>query len=681
MTPGARRAWPRVAWLCGLSVIAALSAPSQAQTAPQGSPAQASAYQDRYIAGGTLSPDISTGDYGTTETSGLARSIRTDSVGSVLDQEGPNSPPRTHENGLLAGAQWDTVSYGAWSADAAARTGGAPRPGVGHDYGAASFSLHERGMPFDEGWQADNALGDINAPLIDLARLQPRFLLAQGPMEGVETEWRGPSTLQLVAGAGKPGIYDGIKVPTFQTLGGSTATLGAQWAPASPWALGGELAAARDVSLYYQPLGATFATAATARISSTTGFLTAAWQDGASRAQINVIDGTVDGNGNSLGVWVDASHTQGAMTQSFGAFRIDPNLAWGNQLISSDVQGGYYRVDYRSRRWLADFGADQVRSVSGNGSNTTFVNGDARYQLSRDTGLGGVVYVRRSDSTSAWSAEAYLDNANSYGLGRGQLDYATDPQTRDATFTLQQTWNMRTGTRLSTTAAVERIRSTAIMNVEQDSTIVRLAVYGGGDLTARLALDGSVQWASALQGRAAPSRSADVSLTWQVARAWSVLASYYENRVGSWTPLVVTSPLAPPTAAAVIAAAGERGVFLTVRYQVARGAHFVPLGGVPGSGSGRLSGVVYLDANENGRYDAGEPGAANVTVILDGRFSVRSGPNGRFDFPAVAAGHHVLTLQTDNLPLPWTLTTSGRTEVDVATRDRTEINIGALRMK
>src|SRR5207302_76082 len=99
------------------------------------------------------------------------------------------------------------------------------------------------------------------------------------------------------------------------------------------------------------------------------GRWSASRQDGASRAQINVIDGTVDGNGNSLGVWVDASHTQGAMTQSFGAFRIDPNLAWGNQLISSDVQGGYYRVDYRSRRWLADFGVDQVRSVSGNGSN------------------------------------------------------------------------------------------------------------------------------------------------------------------------------------------------------------------------------------------------------------------------------------------------------------------------
>jgi hypothetical protein len=105
------------------------------------------------------------------------------------------------------------------------------------------------------------------------------------------------------------------------------------------------------------------------------------------------------------------------------------------------------------------------------------------------------------------------------------------------------------------------------------------------------------------------------------------------------------------------------------------------LGGVPGSGSGRLSGVVYLDANENGRYDAGEWGAANVTVILDGRFSARTDPNGRFDFAVVAAGHHVLTVQADNLPLPWTLPGSGRTEVEVGTREHTTVTIGALRMK
>jgi SdrD B-like domain len=681
MTP-AQRAGRRAAWLCGLGLLAALEAPSYAQTTTPTPPATPPAFEDHYIAGGSLSPDVSSGDYSTSDTSGLARSIRIDGVVSVLNQQGPNAPPATHEDGFVMDAQWDTISYGAWSADAAARTSGSGPD----EYGTATFSLHERALPFDGGWQADNALGDINTPLINLASVQPRFILTQAPMEGVDTVWRGPSGLELVAGAGEPGIYSGIRVPAFDGLGGSTGTLGAQWVPAPQWTLGGEFATARDTSLYYQPLvNAPYGVATSERISSTTSYLTAAWQDGPSRAQLNLIDGSVDGDGSSLGAWLDASRTSGAVTQSVGAFRIDPNLAWGNQLITSDVEGGYYRVDYQSRRWLADFDVDQVSSVSGSGYNTTFLTGDARYQLTRDTGVGGFLNLRHSDSDNAWSAEGYLDNGNSYGTGRGQLDYATAPQAQDASFTLQQTWNMPAGERLATTAAIDEIRSTTTENtiagnLQQDSTVVRLAVYGGGDLTARLALNATVQWAAAVHGEAAPSRFADVSLTYQLARSWLVLADFYENRMGSWTPLVVTSPLTPPTPT-VVPAAGERGVFLTVRYQASRGARFAPLGGVPGSGSGSLSGVVYLDANENGRYDAGETGAANVTVILDGRFSVHTDANGRFDFPAVAAGHHVLTVETENLPLPWTLTNSGRTEVNVSTRERTEVDIGALRLK
>jgi len=669
------------ACLWGLGFLtAALPRPAAAQSAV---PPEAPAYEDHYIAGGTLSPDISLSDYGTSDPQGLARSIRVDAVASVLQQEGANPAPTEHENGIILNTQWDTVSYGAWSADAAGRFGAAPVRNPDGTYGTSSFSVHERGMPFDGGWQTDNSLGDIYAPLIDLARAQPRILLGQGPMAGFDTEWRGPSGLQIVAGAGEPGIFDGIKVPTFDTLGGSTATLGAQWSPAPNVWVGGEYAGAHDVDVYYAPVNPALfpGQASSQRISSDTGIVTAAWQEDAStRMQLNLIDGTLDGYANALGAWFDATHTHAGVTQSFGVFRIDPNLAWGNQLITSDVQGGYYRVDYQGRRWLADFGVDEVKSVSGDTPTTTFLTGDARYQLSRDTGIGGVANLRYSDSNTAWSVQAYLDNANSWGTGRGQLDYATDPQTSDATFTLQQTWNMPTGARLSTSAAVDRIETSAITGFAEDSTLVRVALYGGGDLTARLALDGTLQWATAVQGRAAPSTSADVTLSWQLGRNWSLLGSYYENRVGSWTQLVVTSPLTPPTLAPV-PSTGERGVFLTLRYQQARGAHFVPLGGAPGSGSGRLTGIVYLDANENGRFDAGEPVAPNVTVILDGRFSTRTDTNGRYDFPAVAAGHHVLTVQADNLPLPWTLTNSGRTEVDVATRERTDIDIGAVRLK
>jgi len=673
MTPAAAHTLRRGAWSCGLWLLGTLDAPSLAQSVTPAPPA----YQDRYIAGGTLTPDISPGDYATNDSGGLARAVRIDGVLSVLQSEGPYAPPATREDGLIAVAQWDTVSYGTWSADAAVRTGGSTRPGLSN-YGNASFSLVQRGMPFDDGWQVNNALGDIHGPVIDLARTQPRFLLVPGLMEGVETEWRGPSALQVVAGAGEPGIYNGIKVPVFAPLGGSTATLGAQFAPDSQWAIGGELAAVRDTTQYYPMLG--LLGPASANFSSTTGLLTAAVQNGGWRAQFNFVDGSVDGSGNSAGAWIDASRSTGRVTQSFGAFYVEPNLAWGNQLLTNNVQGGYYRVDYQSRRWFADFDVDQVNTVSGAAANTTFLTANSRYQLTRDTGIGGILNVRRNDGASAWSVEGYLDNANSYGTGRGQLDYATDSQTRDATFTLQQTWQMPIGARLATSAAVERIRSTLLTSLEQNNTVMRLGVYGGGDLNARLSLNANVQWATALQGEAAPSRAADVTLIYQLSRSWSLLFDYYENWVGSWTPLVVTSPLAPPTPL-VVPGAGQRGVFLTVRYQAERGAHFAPLGGPPGSGSGRLSGIVYLDANENGRYDAGESGAANVTVILDGRYSVRTDSNGRFDFAAVAVGHHVLSVQTDNLPLPWTLTNSGRTEVEVATRERTEVNIGAMRIK
>ena len=642
------------------------------------------AYQDHFIADGTLKPDISPGDAVSSDTSGLARALRVDAVTSIVDQSGPGAAPRVNENGTIADAHWDTMSYGAWSANGALRVGGSDlRINGTTSGGEGSFSIHQRGMPFDGGWQADNALGDLNAPLINLARQESRFLLYSGPMLGVDTEWRGPSGVQFVASAGEPGIFDGIKVPTFETIGGSTASLGAQWSPTAQWSLGGEYAGAHDVApfLYLQPVnGQPLPPVVTERVSTHTGFLSAAWQVPDTRAQLSLVDGTLDGASNSFGTWADLLHSRGGLTQSVGAFHIDPNLAWGNQLLASDMQGGYYRVDYQSRRWITGFDIEQVNSVSGQGPDTTFANANARYQLSRDNGIGGVLNILYTKSQTAWSAEGYIDSVNAYGTGRVQINYATESDSSDATLTLQETWNLRDSLHFSTSAAVDRVSSTTFATLPQDSTILRLAAYGNGDLSARLSLSGSVQWATAVQGRAAPSTSADVTLAWQMTRSWSLLGTYYENRIGSWTPLVVSSPIAPPVFTP-IASQSTRGFFLTLRYQDARGAQFVPLGGAPGSGSGRLTGVVYLDANENGHYDAGEVGAPNVTVILDGRFSVRTDTNGRFDFPAVVAGHHVLTVQTDNLPLPWTLNNQGRTEVEVGTRDRVDVNIGAMRLK
>ncbi len=190
----------------------------------------APAYQDRYIGGGSLTPDISMADDATSDTEGLAHSLELDGVLSVLSSHGGGSDSSVTENGFMAKAQWETAAYGAWSLDASARTGGSNQ-GPSEQGQGGVVTLRQRGMPFDGDWQADNALGDVNSPDINLARLQPRFYLPTAPLQGITTEWRGPSGLQVVAGGGVPGLYDGIVVPNFRTLDGSTATAGAEWSP------------------------------------------------------------------------------------------------------------------------------------------------------------------------------------------------------------------------------------------------------------------------------------------------------------------------------------------------------------------------------------------------------------------------------------------------------------------
>jgi len=76
---------PRLAiGLCGLGSLLCSSA-TNAQPPANAPPAPAAAaYQDHYIGGGSLAPDISMGDGATSDTSGLARSLQVDGVVTAL---------------------------------------------------------------------------------------------------------------------------------------------------------------------------------------------------------------------------------------------------------------------------------------------------------------------------------------------------------------------------------------------------------------------------------------------------------------------------------------------------------------------------------------------------------------------------------------------------------------------
>ena len=664
--------------LCGLGGLLWLVI-ARAQVLTAAPAADQASYQDHYIDGGALVPDFEAGDAEVAATSGLARSLRIDGVFSLFNSQQSGATFNDIENGIVLRSQWETAGYGAWTLDGAARTGNSG-VGIATAGQGGILTLRQRAMPFDGGWQADNSVGDINAPEVSLVRLQQRFLLPAGSMQGTSTDWRGPSAMQFVAGVGVPGLLIGTAVPSFRTLGGSMATVGGQWSPADQWIVGGQFIDAHNVRL-----GGHEALAATNTLAADTGLITAVWQRQGSgqvqgaRAQLSLIDGSSAGHGGASGAWFDGAIVKGRTQYSFGAFRIGPDLLWGNQEIANDVQGGYFRLGYQNRRWLADFGLDAVRSVSGHGGNTSYLTADSRYQLWRDWGVGAATNVSRTNGGTSGSLEGFVDHTNAWGIGSLRGKTANAPGVRDSGMTASETWATPPGMHLSTLISIDRSSSDLLNASQQSNTALTLSVAGGGQLSTRLSLDGNVSRATALQGRGAPIVSSNLSVTWRASPAWSILANLYDSEVGAWTPLVVNSPLTPPVPTPA-SAQRERGVFVTFRYQQSAGMHFAPLGGSAGSGSGELTGTVYLDANDNGRRDAGEVGAANLSIVLDQRFSATTDANGRFDFPAVAAGHHRVEVVADNLPLPWAISNQKPMDVEVSTRGRTALSIAASRM-
>jgi hypothetical protein len=246
---------------------------------------------------------------------------------------------------------------------------------------------------------------------------------------------------------------------------------------------------------------------------------------------------------------------------------------------------------------------------------------------------------------------------------------------KDEQITYSQTWNVPANARLGTLIGVGRTEDRTAGAVNR----VTASAFGGGEIFSNVSLDGNFSWTHGAGSLDATALYANAALTWHFAPGWSAAASYYASNANNWTPLAVNSPIGDLPK--VLAAQQDRGAFLSLRFDFAAGSFAVPLGGSPGSGSGRVRGTIYLDANDNGRMDAGESGAPNLTVVLDGRFSVRTDAQGRFEFSAVGPGTHVLTVLEDNLQLPWALKNDGKVEIDVRVRDDTLVDVPAHRAR
>lgn len=614
----------------------------------------APAYEDRLIDDGAMELDLWDGMTPSRDASGWPRGLRLDGLWSQVRR----NDVTTTQYGAGVGAFLATPQYGAFSFEGLFTNG----------EDASIATLWQRDMPFDHGWRASNGLGMLNSPAIDMVRFQPRIYLATTPMLGAVSEWRSPQGMQAIGGFGEPGVYYGTYVPEFRRLGGQLSNVGMQWITDNRWIGGIQYSGANDVTsgLQTQPNAREF--------NSRSLFVAIGHQDASSRLQFNLLESHNSFTQPRHGLWLDGVARAPRLTQSYGLFYLEPTLVWGNQPVANDARGGYYRAYYADPRWLWDAGVDYVAPIESDFTATTFLNGSVRYQFRRDLSAGTGGNFRLADST-AWQGFVYVEHVESFMTGRAQLNRAEDGEREETALSFNQTWNTPAGTRLNTTASFGRYRNDRFGAANQ----LALAAYGGGDVARNLALDLNVLWNRFYDDAEPTSTTGSLVLTWSILPELRLIATAYKSRATTREPLTINSPLDPvlPSTNRV----SDSGAFLVLRYETRAGSLGAPMGGPPGAGAGRIVGTVFLDGNDSLRMEAGEPGAANVTVLLNGRFSTRTDGEGRFEFPAVASGRHQITIVPDNLPLPWTMVNEGRVEIEVLVRDTVTVDLPAQRMR
>lgn len=623
--------------------------PGKAADSPDSPP-----YEDRLIDSGNLAPLPLDADDGGYNSQGWPRTLRVEAFTSNFDQGGVI----TRENGLTLSGRLDTPDYGGLSFDGTLRT----RPN------SSIFTLWQRGLPFDNNWRANNGVGVLNSLGIDLSRSQYRFYLPTFPIAGADTEWLHDGDLQLQASVGEPGLFNGLRLSGFSRLGGNVLTSGAQWAIAPDLLAGVQFADARGVRNDLDLVDPN------AKIDARSWYGSTAWRDGNTRLQFNLLDSDANQSRHKFGAWLDAETRDGRYRHNYGAFRFDPDIFWGYVPITSDLQGAYYRVNYQSQQWLWDAGLDSVSSVSGRGIDGLFSTGSIRYQINRSLGVGGGATIRFSNN-DARSAYGFVDKQSRFGTSRVQVDVLSEEGVRHGRqITVDQAWPVQVGLRFSTSVSLGRETG-----VGESITRLSLALFGGADLSNTLSFDGNVR---ATSSRDNISRTnsvyANLGLNWRVNSHWSLLTTYYQNRAEE-QPFLTVSPLIPTISPLPVVQ--DRALFVVLRYEDRAGTPLAPLGGPPGTGAGTVVGYLFFDANDDGRRDANETGVANVTVLLDGRFSARTDVQGRFEFPLVSAGKHTITVMPDNLPLPWVVGGDGKREIMVSTRETTMIDLAASKLK
>lgn len=569
----------------------------------------------------------------------------------------------------------DSEALGSFSLDVSALLDEADPSAARVGGSRASFLLEQRRMPLDGGWRVSNGVGLVQARSPDLLAQQVRYGLPSRQLLGASTQWVQESAGWLLqAVAGRPVRLDLAGQSRYALLGGDAASAGLRWRGAGGWAYSAQWSDYRAPAVP-PVLDGSFAPSAAA--ASSRGLLQALrWERPLGFAQLNLLQTRTEGQGTAQGLWFDLAAVDGADEHRAGLNRLPRGLQWLGDSMVSGTRGGYYRWRWRSRQLLTEIQLDHQRLASpGDDTPAVALNqsqawGQARWVLDQNTArglqarwarLGGAgvhsLLLFHEVFTLDWSGRAFAQGGRDGRVGQ------------TAQLGLDGSWRWQ-DLRLSTAASV--LRSPGWRNGRD------LSVSAVGELGPRLSLSAAWRrYASLGDGSAGTSTSG--SIEWRLAPNWLLTGTLSLGRNGTSPPPASPGTGAPALDGPVVSAPRVRLAWVSLRWDWSAGSPSVALGGRVGDGGGRITGQVFLDANGNGRADPGEERLAQVTVVLDGRYGVRTDAQGQFDFPFVSVGEHRLTVLPDNIPLPWGLGDAAERQLIVRQRETVQAAFGAAR--
>lgn len=532
---------------------------------------------------------------------------------------------------------------------------------------------------------ADSALGDISSELTDALRRSSRVALGVDNLQGARTRIRGEK-FDLRLGSGDLGKLQGSPYAGYRQTDGRLSWLGASQQMNKHLVIGFQ---ANQLDRFRTHQN-------NAKLTSAALALNYKAEDkNDKKLRFTLLKSqkstAAEHSTTSQGAYLEGGFRVGRYLHEFGAYRTDPELYFGENLLSSDEQGASWSFTRDSSQFSFSAGLSleehklQEKNPDKQAKTLGF-DGSLRYRLDRNHSYGGSLRLQQiryadTDANDQRSVYAYvyyeLINADwgrsrfSTTVHRNEKIVSNDIAATGDEVQWEQDWLANSKQILSsqpeliTTIGLAHDRS-----ADETRTYPTAGMTGRYWLNSDWSLNSSLRY-SASSGKLSSSQglSGSVSSEYQLSAGLAFGAALNLNQA---KVEVERNGMHE----AQTSRSHDKSAQVYLRWEGSRGREHSVIGKrtIGLAGTGGVIGSVFFDTNQDGQRQGDEAGVPEVEVYLDGGYSVRTDQHGYYEFTRVATGAHALTLNLDTVPLPWSVKEESFS-VEVSLRGQTSANL------